>query len=246
MRRTPALPFALNFIEGVNMNPCKRIMIIVLALLLLSVSGAVAQVTNNINVTATGGASYIQVAITMDIGGDLPESWVGWVVERKTIGLCEPEVRLGSVSPFEAGENTYQINDSNVLQDVTYYYRVYAMDDQGSRQYLGSPPLFPPGYYHDDYASLGGSGMVAQGVTVDLGWSLGIVVCPGFCWETLSFISEAPPGLVAGSMVQIMGTIDNEFEGPYISSISDWMIIWDCGPVPDEEMSWGAGKASFY
>ena len=228
------------------MKPCRRILIVVLVLLALSVSGAVAQVDNNINVIATGGASSIQVVITMDIGGKLPVSWVGWVVDRRSIGLCEPEVRLGSVSPFESGEHTYQVNDANVMEDRTYYYRVYAVDDQGSRHYLGSPPLFPPGYYHDDYASLGDSGIVAKGVAVDLGWTLGIVVCPGFCWEALSFISEVPPGLEAGNMVQITGTIDNEFEGPYISSITDWMIIPECGSVPNEATSWGELKARYH
>jgi len=228
------------------MNPCKRICIAALFLLVLSVSGAVAQVDNNINVTTTAGSSFIQVNITMDIGGNLPTSWVGWVVDRRTIGVCEPEVRLGSVSPFEPGEHTYQIFDSNVEEERTYYYRVYAVDDQGSRQYLGSPPLFPPGYYHDDFASPGGSGIVAQGVTVDLGWTLGIVICPGFCWQELSFVSGAPPGLEAGAMVQITGTIDNEFEGPYISSISDWMVIPECGPVSNEATSWGELKARYH
>ena len=228
------------------MKPCKSILILVLVLVALSVSGAVAQVDNNINVTATAGASFIRVDITMDIGGNLPTSWVGWVVDRRTIGACEPEVRLGSVSPFESGEHTYQINDGNVLEDLTYYYRVYAVDDQGSRQYLGSPPLFSPGYYHDDYASPGGSGIVVQGITVDLGWTLGIVICPGFCWQELSFVSGAPSGLEAGAMVQITGTIDNEFEGPYISSITDWMTITECGSVPNEATSWGELKARYH
>jgi hypothetical protein len=227
------------------MKPSKRILIVMTAFLALSVSGAVAQVDNDINVIATGGATFIQVDITMDIGGNLPVSWVGWVVDRRSIGVCEPEVRMGSVSPFEAGEHTYHIYDSNVLEDLAYNYRVYAVDDQGARQYLGSPPLFPPGYYHDDYASIGGSGIVAKGIMVDLGWSLGITVCSGFCWETLSFVSGAPPGLEAGAMVQIMGAIDNEFEGPYISSITDWMIIEECGPVPNEATSWGGLKSLY-
>ena len=208
-----------------------------------------AQVDNNINVLASGGAASIQVDITMDIGGTLDPSWVGWVVDRRTIGLCEPDLRVSSVMPFEVGEHTYQVTDSAVLQDVTYKYRVYALDDQGDRQYLGSPMEWPPGYYHDDYASLGGNGIVARGTLVDLGWTLGIEVCAGFCWEYISFISDYPPELAEGAgtgvVVLIHGTIGNEFEGPFIGTVTEWEIVGECGAVPNEDTSWGGLKARY-
>lgn len=229
------------------MKPSYRFAITVVAMLALSSVGAMAQVDNNINVTASGGATSIQVDITMNIGGTLPTSWVGWVVDRRTNGLCEPEVRLGPVTPFAVGEHTYQFNDPDVLEDVTYYYRVYAVDDQGDRQYLGSPPEFPPAYYHDAYASLGGSGIVARGTMVDQG--MGIEVCSGYCWEGIAFVSGTPPELMesagTGDVVMIYGTIDNEFEGPYISMVTDWFFVGECGTVPAMETSWGGLKARY-
>ncbi len=87
------------------MKPSKRVLIVRLAFLALAVSGAVALVDNDINVIATGGSTSIQVDITMDIGGNLPVSRVEWVGDRRSIGVCGPEIRLGSVSPFEVGEH---------------------------------------------------------------------------------------------------------------------------------------------
>ena len=231
------------------MKPCHRLSTVLLVIAVMAAAGARAQVANNINVTAVGGAASIQIDVALDIGGTLPSSWVGWVVDRRTIGLCEPEARVGDVTPFAAGPHTYQLNDADVTGDVTYCYRVFAVDDQGGRHYLGMPPEFPPGYYHDAYASLGGGGKVARGVLVDLGWTLGINVCPGFCWEPVAFISGPPPELAAevgsGAVVMIRGSLTNEFEGPYIQEVTDWFFAGECGTLPATPASWGGLKAIY-
>ena len=145
----------------------RQVLAALLTTFLASATSATAQVENDIDVSAVGNGTYIQITVSMDIGGTLPESWVGWVVDRRTLGICEPEFRLGPVTPFPTGAQEYVLNDTSAIETITYKYRVYAVDDHGERHYLGSPPTFPPAYYHDDYASLG-VGIVAGGTIVDL------------------------------------------------------------------------------
>ena len=217
---------------------------------LLHSSPVAAQVENDINVaTSTTGFSVI-VHVDMDIGGTLPEHWTGWILNRTSIGICEPDFRVGNVRQFEAGPHSYSIEDPTAQAGVTYKYRVYAVDDQLTKYSLGAPPAFPPAYYHDDYATPSGTAAVARGTIVDLGWTYGVELCPDECWEWISFISSAPPSLAAlagtGIPVEIFGRIDNEFEGPYISSVSAWSTSDDaCGPVSNEPGSWGALKANY-
>lgn len=230
------------------MKPGQRLFVFLCASLLL-VTGATAQVDNIIDVNATGGGSSITIDIDLDIGGNLPASWVGWVLVRTTIGVCEPAVRIGVVTPFEAGAHFYQRTDADVVSGLTYSYRVNAVDDQDALQNLGGPPLFPPGYYHDDFASLGGDGVVAEGYLTSQCFVACVIVCETGCWYPLHFISYLPPGLEpavdSGIPVRISGTLDNEFEGPYISTVTDWSIIEDCGTVPVTHESWGALKALY-
>lgn len=220
---------------------------VTLALLTLA-AAAVAQVDNWAELRCTPQTSAIQVDIDLDIGGTLPIEWVGWVVQRTTIGPCQEMVELGSPTAFPTGAQSYQIYNS-VEEGITYRYAIRAVTTGGDRVYLGGPPAFPPGYYHDDFASLGNAGLAASGVLIDLGWTLGIEVCQNDCWLPLSFISDPPPDLAAGAgsgvVVAIYGRIDNEFEGPYISQVTDWTVVHDCATVPNEVTGWGGLKARY-
>ena len=231
------------------MKPSYRLLTISLFAILVLATTATAQVDNWVELRCTPQTTYIQVDIEMDIGGTLPAEWTGWIVQRTTIGPCEETVELGPPGPFPVGAQNYRINNNTVEEGVVYRYSVRAVTTEGDRVYLGGPPAFPPGYYHDDFASLGNAGMAASGLLIDMGWTLGIEVCSNDCWLPLAFISDAPPDLAAGAdtgvVVAIFGRIDNEFEGPYISQVTDWAVVHDCGTVPNEVTDWGGLKARY-
>lgn len=43
-------------------------------------------------------------------GGTLPSEWVGWVVDRETLGDCsDPVDQIGGVIPFPTGTQSYQL-----------------------------------------------------------------------------------------------------------------------------------------
>ena len=230
------------------MKPSYRITTAITLAILTLAATAAAQVDNWVELRCTPWNNDIQIEVDIDIGGTLPADWTGWVVQRTTIGPCEETVELGNPRLFPDGAQQYQTGDS-VQEGVTYRYAIRAVTTGGARVSLGGPPAFPPVYYHDDYASVGNSGLAASGILIDLGWTLGIEVCSNDCWLPLSFISGAPPELAEGAdtgvVVAIYGRIDNEFEGPYISQVTDWAVVFDCGTVPGEVIGWGGLKARY-
>jgi hypothetical protein len=209
-----------------------------------------AQVPNDVSLSASGAGASVSVSVYLDVGGTLPSEWVGWVVDRTTIGICEdPRIQIGDSKPFPVGAQSYVLTDNLAVQGVTYKYRIYAIDAQGTRYYLPGYTEWPPAYYHFDYGSIGDNGGVAVGNLVDLGWTTGVVVCGGECWDPISFISELPAELepLVGTLVTVRftGTIAAEFEGPYIAAITGWSVVSGCSPVPTVEIGWGGLKALY-
>ena len=208
-----------------------------------------AQVPNDVLVTATSNGGAIVIAVDLDIGGDLPADWVGWVIDRSTIGNCDdPVVQIGDTTPFPAGAQSYVLTDLTAQPMTTYKYRIYAVNAAGERSYLPGDAGFPPAYYHFDYASLA-DGYVAEGQLLDLGWTVGIDVCPEGCWEDLAFISNPPAEfdhlLGTGVTVLISGQLDADFEGPYVSEVTGWTIIPGCSPVESVQTDWSRLKALY-
>jgi hypothetical protein len=218
--------------------------------LVFFVDTAAAQVPNYVSLRASGVGSSIVISVELDVGGMLPQEWVGWVIDRTTIGICEePEIQIGDSTPFPVGEQSFVRTDNSVEYGVTYKYRIYAIDAEGVRYYLPGFTEWPPGYYHFDYASIDDSGYVAEGTLVDMGWTTGIVICEGSCWEYVSFISGLPAELAplvgTPATIRLTGVIDAEFEGPYVSSITSWSVVSGCSPVSTVEMNWGGLKALY-
>lgn len=214
------------------------------------VTAIYAQVPNSVSLVADGSGGSIVIDIDLDVGGVLPTEWVGWVVDRSTIGNCdEPTIQLGETTPFPGGEGSYVLNDVLAEPGTTYKYRIFAVDADGVRHYLPGYTEWSPGYYQFDYASLWDQGYVAEGQLVDLGWTAGIEICQDYCWEYLSFISELPEELMpyvgTSATVQLIGEIDAEFEGPYITQISSWSIVSGCSSVSTAELSWSGLKALY-
>ena len=228
-------------------------MLLTLACLLPAAGPARAQVPNFVEVTALGLGSQNRVVVEMYVGAQLPAEWVGWVVDRTTLGVCGDEVlQLGEVTPFPevgAAPAEYGLDDHLAAEDLTYQYRLYAVDAAGTRHYLPGFTEWPPAYYHFDYASRNNDGFVAEGTLTDLGWTRGIDLCPDHCWAYLSFISELPGELEAyvgtEMVVRLRGQLDAEFEGPYVSEVTGWSLQGSCEPVGAEAVSWDGLKARY-
>jgi hypothetical protein len=215
----------------------------------LHAEDSLAQVPPNlIYIDSSGAGGTIQISVDMDINGTLPPEWSGWVVDREAIGDCDqPTVQVGDVTPFPVGAQVFQLADSEALPELTYKYRFYAVDSDGVRHGVPHSPDF--GFLVTTYASINDVGRVAVGYLVDLGWGIGLAVCPSGCWEQISSIYAPPPlfNVLVGSSttVEIFGQIDVGVEGPYISSISNWSIVSDCSAVGNDRMTWGAAKAMY-
>ena len=226
---------------------------VVLFVILLPAAAAQGQTDSSANLTCTPLGSAIDVEVDIVIGDLIPDDWVGWVVKRQTLSWCEPDRLLGSIDdPFHFYSQVRHFVDEDVELPFLYYYCIYAVDQQGELHRLGGPPLFPPGYYHDDFCAPGGAGLLGEGRLVSDahgGGYPGFDVCDDGCWYGTGFISELPGMLWlyldTDTYLMLFGTIDNEFEGAYISSITEWYIIDACGPVPARKESWSGLKALY-
>ncbi len=154
------------------MRPFYRVCISIAALLVafgFMLDGAMAQVPNFVQVRASGQGGSINITVDLDIGGTLPPEWVGWVVDRTTIGVCDqPVVQIGVSTPFPTGAQNYSLGDNTAEPGITYKYRLFAVDAAGTRHSLPGYTEFPPAYYHFDYASINDNGRVAEGTLTDL------------------------------------------------------------------------------
>ncbi len=201
-----------------------------------------------INSSGTGSAISIEVALT--INGTLPAEWVGWVIDRKSVGFCDQAVeQIGDVTSFPSGAQVYLLTDNTANSEITYMYRIFAVNDAGERFYFPNNLEFNSSSFHYDYASVSGNGYVAEGTLVDLGWTIGVQICPGECWEPITSISN-PPSLfhfMVGSSVpiRISGELDISVEGPFLSVVTSWSALTDCSAVESAKASWGELKAIY-
>ena len=210
---------------------------------LLCLAG-VAHAINDIEINASCVPGQIHVSIVLLINDPLPADWVGWVLLRQTLGSCAEPVEITPVYPFPAVAGTWHVYDAPPHPDLHQRYVVRAVDTEGAYRYLTLPD-FPPGYYATDYAGCG-SGPAARGTVTDLGYTLGLDVCDEGCWLPMSFLSGYPADLAyhIGEVVDIYGSIEDEFEGPYIM-VDGYAVVGECGPVSIRPQSWGAVRRSY-
>jgi hypothetical protein len=97
-------------------------------------------------VSASGVGGSIDITVDLDIGGTLPAEWVGWVVDRNTIGVRDqPELQIGNAVPFSFGASNHVLTDNTAEIGITYMYRIFAVDADGSRHILPGYTEFSPG-----------------------------------------------------------------------------------------------------
>jgi hypothetical protein len=188
--------------------------------------------------------NQVLIQVTLQIDGGLPEHWVGWVIDRFAVGQCE-EVQVTEVLPFLDGMSQHEFSDDLTLADLYHGYRIQAVDAEGTRYHLPFP-LFPLGRGYD-FAVCGG-GPAARGTVHDLGWTLGLEVCPDECWVPISFLELYPPEMESlvgtGEIVDVYGMLDTDFEGPYIL-VDRYEIVTDCVAVVITPRSWTAVKGVY-
>ena len=213
----------------------------------LALAPAAAQAADQATLTAESDGSSTQLVVTIGVTSALPESWVGWVVDRTTLGVCEPVVQVRAPAAFPATVETYRFHDSTFAADRAYKYRIRAVDAQGNRDYLGYGGSFPPAYYQTAYAMYGNA-VAVRGQLTGSAQDAHLEPCAGQCWEPV-MVFGLPSALRvfvnSGVVMDLRGTLADEFEGPYLTDITGWTLRADCGLVADEAVSWGAVKAIY-
>jgi hypothetical protein len=142
-----------------------------------------------------GGTTAPNLTATMQVTSELTATWVGWVVDRTTIG-----------------------------------------------------GYFPSAYYETAHITCG-TGAAVRGNLVHAGGRIGIVPCAGQCWLPILLLADLPaelePFIDTIAVVELRGALGDNFEGPYLGSITGWSIPSGCGTVATEPVSWGAVKATY-
>jgi len=223
----------------------------IILLFLLSLPSVVFGLDDWVELTAScgDGAAVPTLTATMQVTSELTASWVGWVVDRTTIGVCEPAVQVNGPHAFSAVRTSIGFSDPTVVAGRAYEYRIRAIDAAGNRFYLGwGGGDFPPAFYETAYATCGDA-VAVRGTLVHAGGRIGIVPCAGQCWLPILLLADLPTQLEilidTVVVVELRGALGDNFEGPYLGSITGWSIPSGCGSVGTEPVSWGALKATY-
>ncbi len=234
---------------GKPMNPCQRLSILASIVIVLLAASASAQVPyDSATLTSLCSGTTPQLTVQLDIVNTLPSEWTGWVVERTAIGACEPVATVYGPEAFPSGAQVYSFGDGSAGAGMAYMYRMRAVDAGGNRYYFGTAGTFSPGYYQTAFTTCGDA-VAVRGSLTSGGMPYGIQVCEGQCWLPLSFVSELPaelePLVDTTAVIELHGTLADEFEGSYLASVTSWTILGDCGVVPTTPGTWSGLKATY-
>lgn len=222
-----------------------------LLLLLISLPSVVRGLDDWVELTAScgNGATAPNLTATMLVTSELTASWVGWVVDRTTIGACEPAVQVNGPHAFPATLTSVAFSDPTVVPGRAYQYRIRAVDAAGNRFYLGwGGGDFPPAFYETAYVTCGNA-VAVRGNLVRSGGRIDIVPCADQCWLPILLLAFLPAELETYidtvEVVELRGTLADEFEGPYLDGITGWSTPGVCGNVATVPVSWGAVKSTY-
>jgi hypothetical protein len=225
-----------------------RLVTMLLALASLAATPAVAEMglvdSVMVHVDHNCTIGTVELTIEMDVWGQVQAEVVGWIVERKTLGACVPDVQVGVIHPFEAGVHVYTVSDlPEVLGRQALYY-VYGVGTSGERWWVN----FGQRTNFEQTDCRGGP--AARGMyVVPAPGTYQFDVCPEECWFGFSYLTTpyVPewPELV-GQVIDLYGSLGLGMEGPYLSGDIFWFPAPDgCGPVATSRMSWSAVKAIY-
>lgn len=215
-------------------------------LMFLVAAVAVGQ-TNTAVVTAACGDAGVDLVVDLSITEPLPSTWVGWVVERMTIGPCDAMHRVYGLEGFPAGAGSLEFSDATAVPGLAYKYLILAVDDQGNRHDLLEPDFADP-WTAVDYTTCGHPAVVRGSLHGDAtqAW---MFVCMSDCWEYISYVEDVPAGLApylnTGDHVELRGALHFGPSGPYITDITGWALLDGCATVTDVPASWSGAKARF-
>lgn len=206
---------------------------------------------NGASLNAACAGYSVELSVTLNILTELPENWAGWVIDRSSIGLCGPTARVVGPEVFPSGYAAYQFVDNTAVPGQAYRYTMRPVNDQGAVLSWYHPDydqFFPPVYIMIDRTTCFDAPAV-RGRLIDMSWTVGIEVCEGQCWDPLAFISELPAALLplvgTDAVVELRGTLADDFEGPYLTNITGWTLLPGCGSVSTAPDSWSGVKGRF-
>ena len=227
------------------MRPSNRVPAIVLTcILLLASTGFAAEEEIQAAVFIADECSGLDAVLTIDMNvwGTIPEHIVGWIITRRVLGKCVPDVQVGDVRPFEPGENQYVVVDTPAEVGYSCLYMAHAVDAENNRYFI----YWPQRTFWAYYDCLGSP--AARGLVTEVMGSPYLQVCEGDCWYGLSvFDSSLPPegDFQIGQYIDVYGELFAGMEGPYINATGWSLSPNQCGAVPTREMTWGSLKSTY-
>ena len=169
------------------------------------------------------GGDGVMLTVTHTVSDAYPTDWVGWYVERETVGACVPDVQICEVLPFpdQLGQTAVVLTDfpgpgRNVV------YRILARTADGGHVgiYTGARMAF----FHS--ICLGGPAFrgTIELYAVDFPY---FAPCPEECWFEISVLDTMVPADLAelagtGIVVDIFGTLASGMEGTRLD-IDFWL-----------------------
>jgi hypothetical protein len=242
----------------------KLIFLTVVAIMLTLAGPALGYV--NIYATCEGDSATITVSIVNDYDNE----YVGVVVSRRTVGLCDEPVLI---SPEPVPMPVHTIGDRSLAvqttftvpiphRNVHYEFIARAVDLSGALVIpQGGTFYYPPGHLSDIAAS--GEAPAMRGVMIITGsmtpgyYNIATIPCQDGCWGDLAYtelvwgVSEEHPLYVNAvpGVVDFIGVF-NQFDGMPGSDMTTYTDVRPapegaCGPVPTAVTSWGELKAMY-
>jgi hypothetical protein len=216
----------------------------------LATSAAAQSAANGASLTATCGVASVDLDVNFIINTEMPEHWAGWVIDRSSLGVCEPTARVVGPEAFPSGQASFSFVDGTAVPGQAYRYRMVPVDAQGATLHWDHPDydyFFPPAYLMIDRTTCDNA-LAVRGRLIDSGWTTRIERCEGQCWEWLDSIDlpdELMPLIGTDVVVELWGTLLDDFEGAYLVDVTSWAVRPDCGVVATETTTWSEIKARF-
>ena len=208
--------------------------------------------------------------ITVSMLNTYGQEYVGVVVMREPIGVCEDPVMVTTepiplppeTSPTWENVVSTTITASIPVDNVNYKFTAYLTDSQGGLAPVTGAVLYPR-FYPFDVTSCGAAVIMrgslhSQFTTTPGYYSIWVTACSDGCWgdqDPIMIDESVTPDnpLFQYSNTGVVDIIGKPFEPdgmmyPYFLYVVDGVQAAPagaCGPVPNESRSWGHLKAMY-
>lgn len=176
-----------------------------------------------------------------------PSEFVGWVVERRQLGLCEPVHFVTEDLPWpELGSHHFDLTVTPSSPFFDGIYRIWALDAEGNKTFISWPSR--NSLAHSECRP--GPSTVGRFYEYDDGWIV-FEACEEWCWGGLSeWDGSYPPGVAevanTGMVMALYGEWQMGMHGNYLNDPSMEVAYYPCDSVVAlERENWGTIKSMY-